>query len=259
MSFNPFCAMTLNNMRSLGLLLTAVGLLLCQVSAGNGGKCAHDCIESLNITDCNSYDGWNCLCTSLTALESVNNCVTSSCSSADQNSTFAGIAQACANRGSPITDAPAAEATFSATAGGNLFASGEPFWNWGWRGDGQGRGDHCSETTFTGSWSGGWLVSWSGLGACSSRTGSSPTATTSPSAVSATTTATANPSLGATVVTTVNGQTLTGTIFSTDGAAAVSTAGETLVAAQNAGLALRGRLGALTAMAVALLAAVCML
>ena len=51
------------------------------------GVSKDNCIENLNITNCNQNDfhaGWGCICTDQHALESVNNCVTSSCSSSDQ-------------------------------------------------------------------------------------------------------------------------------------------------------------------------------
>lgn len=187
---------------------------------------------------------------------------------------FSNIAQACANKGSPITAVPA-EATFSATSGGSLFASG-----WGseygscasdgapgfGRGKGHcnGWGGRCSWTTFTGSWGPGWLVSWSGFGGdgdCSATAGSSLSTATTPSSASATVTGGASPSLGATVITTVNGQTLTGTIFSAQGAAvsaATGTAG--VVAQKNGGQASRNeKVGAFGAMVFALVATICML
>lgn len=166
---------------------------------------------------------------------------------------FGNIAQACANRGSPITAAPA-EATFSATSGGTLFASG---WGSDYRDcdlddgspgigrGGKGRGGcngwagRCSWTTFTGNWGPSWLVSWSGFGGndnCSTTTDSSLTSATSPSRVSAITTASLSPSLGATVTTTINGQTLTGTIFSA-GANVVSGTSGTAAGAQQTGQA----------------------
>ena len=185
---------------------------------------------------------------------------------------FGNIAQACANRGNPITAAPA-EATFSATSGGTLFASG-----WGSEyGDctsdgsrGIGRGGigkgrcngwagRCSWTTFTGNWGPSWLVSWSGFHGgdddCSTTTDSSLTAATSPSRVSATITASPSPSLGATVTTTVNGQTLTGTIFS----AQAATTGTAAVAQQTGQASRYQPFGALGAMVFWLGAAICML
>lgn len=179
---------------------------------------------------------------------------------------FGSIAQACANKGSPITAAPA-EATFSAVSGGSLFpsslgsaysscASGRRPGFGGGEGHGGGRGDHCSWTTFTGNWGGGWLVSWSGFGSdkeCSTTTGSSLTTSTSRLVVSATTTGTAvSPSLGATVTTTVNGQTLTGTIFSAQEALATSSG---TAAAQNGGPPKNDRTSASAAVLGALLAA----
>jgi hypothetical protein len=184
---------------------------------------------------------------------------------------FANIAQACADQGSPITAAPA-EATFSATSGGTLFASGVGHGSGscasdGGPGDGRGHGyghdraGHCSWTTFTGNW-GGWDVSWAGFGLddnCSTTAGSTPTAATSPSGVSASATRTGSLSLGATVTTTINGQTLTGTIFNAQGAAVSATSGTAAVAAASGGSAGSERMGALAAIFVALLAAACML
>ncbi len=184
---------------------------------------------------------------------------------------FGNIAQACANRGNPIT-AAAAEATFSATSGGSLFAS-----DWGsdyndceiGRGEkgrgascnGNGRVGRCSWTTFTGNWGPSWLVSWSGFGGddnCSTTTGSSLTAATSPSRVSATTTASPSLSLGATVITTINGQTLTGTIFSAPANMISGTTG-TAASAQQTGKAGRQQpFGAFSALVLSLVAAVSM-
>lgn len=188
---------------------------------------------------------------------------------------FGNIAQACANKGNPITAAPA-EATFSATSGGTLFASG-----WGSEyGDcssdgsrGIGRGGigkghcngwagRCSWTTFTGNWGPSWLVSWSGFPGdddCSTTTDSSLTAATSPSGVSATITTSRSLSLGATVTTTVNGQTLTGTIFSAQANAASATTGTAAVAQQTGQASTHQPFGALGAMVIWLVAAICML
>lgn len=261
--------------------------------ASNLGFSQYDCIEKLNITNCNRDDfywDWACVCDDQPALDAVNNCITSSCSSSDQNCTsplcpdvngphtnvafpaiFANIAQACADQGSPITAAPA-EATFSATSGGTLFASGVGHGSGrcasdGGPGDGRGHGyghdraGHCSWTTFTGNW-GGWDVSWAGFGLddnCSTTAGSTPTAATSPSGVSASATGTGSLSLGATVTTTINGQTLTGTIFNAQGALVSATSGTAAVAAASGGSAGSERMGALAAIFVALLAAACML
>lgn len=267
-------------MRTFQLFLTTAGLhLLCQASAGFYGGCAYDCIRNLNIAQCdgnNFFYGWDCICANGPTLSRINSCVASSCSSSDQNSIFAGMAQACANRGTPITVAPA-QATFSATSGGTLFASvfGTAYSSWlsnGPFGDGRGRGQafphQCSWTTFTGTWNGGsWLVNWSGFsndGYCSTTGPLFPTATL-PSIATATTTGNSILSVGATVVTTVNGQALTGTIFSTQ-APVVSTAngvgtlgGTGTSAAQNGGLGRNDKFSALAAMVVALLAATYML
>lgn len=258
-------------MRPSHLCLIVTAVLFYQVDAGYGGNCwgyhescAHECIENLNLnnTDCGRdefYFGWDCVCTDQPALDAVNNCITSSCSSSDQNSIFAAIAQACANVGSPITAAPA-EATFSATSGGTLFASGFAS---GYsscasgigRGSGHGWAGHCSRTTFTDNWD-GWVVSWSGFdnGNCSNGTEPSLTSATLPPSVSATTSGSASLSLGATVTTTINGQTLTGTIFSAEGEAASATAAQ-----QNGCDNIQQKVGVLAAIVVALVAATGML
>ena len=52
------------------------------------GSLQRDCIASLPDTNCARDDfeyGWNCVCTNETALNDVNGCITSSCSSSDQN------------------------------------------------------------------------------------------------------------------------------------------------------------------------------
>ncbi|KAF7514258.1 hypothetical protein GJ744_000028 [Endocarpon pusillum] len=186
---------------------------------------------------------------------------------------FGNIAQACANGGHPITAAPA-EATFSATSGGTLFASGwgseysdctsdgtRGFGRGGFGREGFGEGD-CPWTTFTGNWGPSWLVSWSGFHGddnCSTITDSSLTGATSPSSVSATITTSRSLSLGATVTTTVNGQTLTGTIFSAQANADSATTG-TAAVAQATGQASRHQpFGAFGAMVIWLVAAICML
>jgi hypothetical protein len=91
---------------------------------------------------------------------------------------------------------------------------------------------------------------------CSTLTGSTLSTATSPASASATVTGTAIPSLGATVITTVNGQTLTGTIFSAQGA---TTATGTAAAAGNGQPGRNEKVGAFGAMVFALVATICML
>lgn len=253
------------------------------------------------ISDCSTTndfdDGWDCVCTDRTALEGFNECITSSCSSDDQNcashlhpylmkarltwslaAIFADVAQACANGGSPITDVPA-QATFSATSGGTLFGSwggctssgcdrgrGGPGHHFG--GDYGRRPGHCAKTTFTGNWN-GWAVSWAGDDDdCATTTATllATSAATSPSQVSATTTATTTAtsgvtvpvSLGATVTTIMSGRTLVGTVFSAEAASA--TVGSAAAAQENEGTLGRNEgLRVQFAMVLALMAAVCMI
>lgn len=170
-----------------------------------------------------------------------------------------------------------AEATFAATSGGTLLASG---WASAYsscasgglpgagkgigfgNGNGNGWRGPCSWTTFTGNW-GGWGVNWFGFAHdddCSTTAGGPLTTVTPPSGVSAVITGTASPSLGATVTTTINGQTLTGTIFSAQGQVLPTASGTVSAVARNGGMHINNvRMGAFAKIVVALLTAACML
>nr|POE51709.1 hypothetical protein CFP56_25916 [Quercus suber] len=139
-------------------------------------SCFSDCARP-------SASSFSDLCSDASAIDTVNNCISSSsCSDDEKSNTYQAIAQWCANAGVTVTASP--EATFSATSGATSWpsgwstVSGDPFGGpWGgagWNGaDGHGPfGDGAANGwgpwagQSTGSWTAGPWTSWWGDNAC---------------------------------------------------------------------------------------------
>jgi len=254
----------------------------------------NDCLSSYNGTSCSSKTGWECVCTDSVALDTLNSCVATACSNnTGAEAIYAAIAQACANAGKTVTAAP--EATFSATSGGSAWPSGwsswggapwfsavssalpgaPPGWNgngpWGgpgagYRGPGSGGWGPCSWSTWagwtTGTWSTGTWPSGGphggpggpggpggygppGAAPWTSFTGTWTDCSTTMAASAAYTSGIS------TMTTTINGQVVTGTTFQGKGATASASA--------TAGAANIKSVGAVGALAVALVGTILVL